>query len=127
MRRGDISKTDAGGVILSISDFDGLPFQVNLSQEGDFVTIGSLTVQSIAKNPSQPSSSLMNVELQSIEYTYQREDTGTRVLPKLVNSIFSVVPVDGTVEITNEPFLTLTQLDAQLFAISPSRARHRNE
>ncbi|MGE0641114.1 MAG: hypothetical protein AB7G12_00220 [Thermoanaerobaculia bacterium] len=106
-------KVDAGGVLLSISDFDGLPISVSASGGGGFATIGSLTIQNIAKNTSQPTSSLMNVELQSLEFTYTRDDAGTRVPPKLIDYGFGVIPVDGTIDINGQPFMRPDQFDAQ--------------
>lgn len=110
---GDISETDSGGVLLSISDFDGLPTFVDVSASGGVATIGTITVQNIAKNPSTGTSSLMNVEVQSIEFTYTRDDTGTRLPPKLIEYNFGVVPVDGTSVYDNQPFLRPAQFEAQ--------------
>jgi hypothetical protein len=106
-------KTDGGGVLLSVSDFDGLPIVVSAS--ASIAQIEELTIQNIAKNPNANTSSLMNVELQSIEFSYTREDTGTRVPPPFVDSLFGVIPVDGTIVINNQPFMRFAQLDAQPF------------
>ena len=57
---GDLSKTDSGGVTLSITDFDGLPISVSASS-GDLAQIGSLTVSNVAVNPSATTSDLMIV------------------------------------------------------------------
>jgi hypothetical protein len=108
-------KTDAGGVILSISHFDGLPLGVSasLGEMHGNNDIGTLTVQNIAKNISQPTSDLMNVEIHSYEVTYTREDTGTRMPPKLVQAIFGVAPVNGTYTLNNGPFLRDDQFNNQ--------------
>jgi hypothetical protein len=106
-------EVDAGGVILSISDFDGLPIALSVNGSGDIAQIGSLTIQSISKNPGGPTGPLMNVEMQSFEFTYTREDTGTRTPPKLVHSGFGVVPINGTMEVLNQPFMLAEQFDAQ--------------
>ena len=105
-------KTDAGGVILSIFDFDGLPLTVSASDPNTAVIL-KVTVQNIAKNTSQPTSDLMNVEIHSYEITYTREDTGTRTPPKLVQAIFGVAPVNGTYVLNNFPFMRDDQFNNQ--------------
>jgi hypothetical protein len=105
--------TDDGGILLSISNFNGLPTSVSSSDTT--ATIGTITVQSIVKNPGQGSSQLMNVEIDSYEVTYQRADLGTRVPPRLKNFIFGSIPVGGTFTLSNGPFLRLDQLEGQPF------------
>lgn len=107
---GDISKTETGGVLLSITDFDGLPISISASA-GDIAQIESLTVSNVAKNPNGTTSELMNVEIQSYEVTYSRADTGTRVPPKLVNYIFGIAPVNGTFQLDNGPFMRAEQFN----------------
>lgn len=106
-------RTDGGGVLLSISDFDGLPIQVsaNGAFAVGFVSIDQITVQNITKDPGQPTSDLMNVEMKSYEVTFSRADTGTRVPPPLVRQILGLAPVNGTETYDNLPILTLEQLD----------------
>src|SRR6187455_96410 len=108
-------KVDGGGVLLSLSDFDGLPIIISASGDCCQVGVGTMTLTSIAKNPDAPTSSLMNVEIQSYEVTYTREDTGNRVPPKLVQSIFGVVPVGGTSTLDNYPVLREDQFNNQPF------------
>ena len=69
-----------GGVILSITDFDGLPIQVsvNTTAEAGFVQIGQLVMQNIAANPTGNTSSLMDVEIERYEVGFTRADLGTR-------------------------------------------------
>ncbi len=110
---GDLSDTDSGGVLLSVSNFDGLPGFVSVSASGGVATIGSITVQNIAKNPATGTSNLMNVEVQSFEFTYTRDDTGTRVPPKLIEYAFGVVPVNGSFNYNNQQFLRPAQFEAQ--------------
>jgi len=102
-------KTDGGGVLLSISDFDGLP--INVSASSSLAQIESITVQSVVKDPFGSTSDLMNVELQSYEVVFTRADTGTRNPPKLVEAIFGVVPVGGTFELENGPFMRIDQFN----------------
>ena len=105
--------TDDGGILLSISSFNGLPVTVSASSTS--AAIGTVTVQSIVKNPGQGSSQLMNVEIDSYEVTYQRADLGTRVPPRLKEFLFGSVPVGGTFTLNNGPFLRIDQLDGQPF------------
>lgn len=107
-------KTDGGGILLSITDFDQLPITVAMNSPNllEDVQIGSLTITSVVKDPFGSSGDLMNVELDSYEVTYQREDTGTRVPPKLVQQIFGSVPAAGTDTISNLPFMGFDQLES---------------
>lgn len=90
------SRTDRseGGVLLSITDFNGVPVRVNVNA-ANLVQIGSITIQNIPKNQSANTSPLMNVEMQSYEVRYERVDGGTRLPPPLVEGIFGVAPVNG--------------------------------
>jgi hypothetical protein len=105
-------RTDTGGVLLSVSDFDGLPFAISVNDEGfpGFVQVDSLTIQSVVLNPSAPSSSLMDVELRSYQVRYRRVDTGTRTPRPLVNAFFGNVPSGGTDTINNLVLLGPEQL-----------------
>lgn len=107
------SRTDRseGTVLLSISDFDGLPVSVSVTS-GPF-SIGQLTIRNIAKDPTGTTSSLMDVELRSFQVTYRRRDTGSRTPPVLSQTIFGNVPVNGTETILNLPFLTSDQTLSQ--------------
>lgn len=108
-------KTDGGGVLLSISDFDQVPVSVSVSGATDAgeVPISLLVIQSVAKDPDGTTSALMDVEIQSYEVTFSRADSGTRLPQKLVRGIFGTVPVNGTTEFENLPILTLDQLTQQ--------------
>lgn len=108
-------KVDAGGVILSLSDFDGLPIFVSATGDCCSVAVETMTLQSISKNPSGPTGPLMNVEIQSYEVIYTREDTGTRTPPRLVQSIFGVVPIGGTSQLDNYPVIREDQFNSQPF------------
>jgi hypothetical protein len=109
------SSTDRseGTVLLSITRFDGLPSIVSLSSTPPPVTIDTLTLRNIPKNPSGTTSDLQSVELRSYEASFRRRDTGTRVPPPLVARIFGVVPVNGTFDLLNLPILTSDQILSQ--------------
>jgi hypothetical protein len=104
------SRTDRseGTVLLSVSDFDGLPVQISTT-DGPF-SIDQVQIRNVAKDPTGTTSALMDVELRSYEVTYRRRDTGTRVPPSMVQTIFSVVPVNGTISLDNVPFMLTDQV-----------------
>jgi hypothetical protein len=108
-------QVDGGGVLLSLTDFDGLPVIVSANGNCCQVVIENMTLESIPKNPSGPTGPLMNVEIQSYEVSFTREDTGTRVPPRLVQSIFGVVPVGGTSDLENYPIMREDQFNNQPF------------
>ena len=100
---------DEGGVILTISDFDGLPvlFQVNGQ---DLFQVGELTLSNIPKDPNGLTSSLMDIELRSFEVTFTRADAGTRTPTARVEAFFSNVRVSGTSVIDNLDLMDAEQL-----------------
>ena len=107
---GDLGRTDGGGVTLSITDFDGLPISISASAESPGPsTIGQITISNVAIDPSGTTSDLMNVELQSIELSFTRADRGTRLPPRFIDFIFGIIPVNGTIQITNQPYLKSDQ------------------
>ena len=108
------SRTDRseGTVLLSISDFNGLPFAVSLGDGEPPVipaTIEEIELRNVAKDPNGTTSDLQDVELRRYEVRYRRRDTGTRVPPPTVQGIFGIVPVGGTTDLSNVPFLFADQ------------------
>ena len=109
-------KVDAGGVILSVSDFDGLPAEVSvfgMQLAGSVLTIGEITIENRPKNLTQPTSALMSVEMQSYEVTFSRADTGTILPPPLVQPIFGVTPVGGEQRYENLRVLGIDQVESR--------------
>ena len=104
------SRTDTseGSVILSVSGFDGLPQGVSVTAGP--TTIEEITISNFAKDPNGTVSDLQSVELRAYEVRFARRDTGTRVPTPFVQSIFSLVPANGTVVINGLQFLTPDQL-----------------
>lgn len=106
------SKTPHGveqsGVILSITDFDGLPIQVSVNAvaPGGFLQIDTLVLQNIAADPTGTTSSLMNVEIERYEVGFTRADEGTRTPQPTVRGIFGTVPVNGTLQYDNLPIMS---------------------
>ena len=104
-------RTDGGGIILSITDFDGLPIAVAVNAGNGFVQLGEIQVSSVIKDPDLIGSALMNVEISSFEVTYTRADTGTRLPPKFVRGLFGVVPAGGVFTVENLPVMAPEQFD----------------
>jgi hypothetical protein len=101
-------KTDGGGVLLSVSDFDAPPVVVSVNSvsdpvNGGLIAIEEITIENVVKNPTGTTSDLMNVELQSYEVIFSRIDGGSRVPPPYTRGIFGVVPVNGTMTIDGLP------------------------
>jgi hypothetical protein len=108
------SRTDRseGTVLLSVSDFSGLPVSVSLRTGGPF-QIDRVTIRNIAKDPTGTTSDLQTVELRSYEVRFRRRDTGTRLPPPAVQAIFGTVTVNGTKDVINVPFLLSDQILSQ--------------
>lgn len=104
------SRTDgsAGGVILSITDFDGLPVQISVNNPAQ-LSIDSITIQNLPVNPNSGTTNLMNVEMKTYEIQYSRNDGGSRLPPPLVQGIFGVTPINGQNVYNNLPLLTAEQ------------------
>lgn len=101
-----------GGVILTVTDFDGLPQQASVNGLGfpPLLTLEEITIENLPKDPNGNTSDLMNVEMQSYEVVYRRVDTGTRVPTPLVRSIFGVAPVNGQIVYENLPLMGTEQI-----------------
>ena len=106
-------RTDSGGVVLSITDFDELPIAVSVNSTGAFVTVGEINVENVSANPNGVTSDLMNVEIVSYEVLYSRADGGTRVPSKYVRGIFGVAPVGGELTIEGLPVMGPDQLTTE--------------
>lgn len=99
-----------GNVILTITGFDGLPFQVSVNG-ATAVQVEEFELSNFPKDPAGVTSNLMDIELRSFEVVFTRADRGTRRPPTHVGGIFGAVPVGGTDTIDNLPILILEQLD----------------
>lgn len=106
------SRTDRseGTVLLSVSDFDGLPISISLGDGNAPFVVEEIELRNVAKDPNGTTSDLMDIELRSYEVRYRRRDTGTRVPPPTVQGIFGIVPVGGTTDLVNVPFLFTDQI-----------------
>jgi hypothetical protein len=100
---------DEGSVILSITDFDGLPIRVNVNNS-DLVQVEEFELRNSAKDPTGTTSSLQDIEIRSMEVTYTRADRGTRNPPTRVSGLFGIVTVNNTTIYNNLPIMGLDQL-----------------
>ncbi len=101
-------ETDSGGVLLEV-EFTSTVLTVGVEQS-DTVRIPTITISSIVANPTGGTSSLMDVQLRSLEVTYSRADTGTRVPPPYFFNIIGTVPVEGTLTLSNFPIMSVEQM-----------------
>ncbi len=101
-------ETDSGGVLLEV-EFTSTVSQVGV-EENEEVAIPTITVNSVVADPTGGTSSLMDVQLRSLETTFIRADTGTRVPPPYFFNIISTVPVGGTLTMTNFPIMGVEQM-----------------
>ena len=92
----EIEETDTGGVFLELSLGDTFPFRVPVN--GNDTLQLDFEIQSIVQNPARPTSSLMNVQVESLQVTFQRIDGGTRVPPPFFRHLTGVVPVGGSLD-----------------------------
>lgn len=108
---GRTDRTDGGGILLSISDFDGLPISLAVNSSDGFLQVGEIQVTSVIKNPDVVGSVIMNVEIESYEVTFTRGDQGTKLPPKFVRGLFGVVPAGGSFTVENLPVLAPEQFN----------------
>lgn len=114
-------RQDDGGVILSFTDFDGLPASVSVNnpsgvvcsrtaQAGCVVSIETVILRSIVKNPNAPTSELMSVEFTGYEVRFNRRQPGSRTPPPFFQNIFGSVSPGGTTTFDNIPIMGPGQL-----------------
>lgn len=107
-------ETDTGGILLEV-EFDQSTFRIGVN-DTDLVTLPQVTIDSIVSRPGGGSSSLMDVQLNTIELTYQRADTGTRVPLPFVYNVVGTVPAGGQLSYSNIPIMTVEQLRGEPLA-----------
>jgi hypothetical protein len=104
----DLETTDTGGVLLKV-EFTNLPGRIGVN-ENDSVAIGTIDIESVVLNTAAGTSSLMDVLISVYEVTFTRADTGTRTPPAFVFSRAGVIPVGGTLTLTNFPIMSVEQM-----------------
>lgn len=108
-------QTDSGGVILE-AEFaaTNVPFRFSVNGDvADFqaAVAGTLTITSIVPNiENSATSSLMDVELEGVEFTYTRVDRGTRVPSPFFFNLLGTVPTGGTLTYNGMPILSIEQI-----------------
>lgn len=107
----DLQETDSGGIALSV-EFVQFPGSVGVNDQ-DRVPISSMDINSIVLNPGSATSSLMDVEVSTMEVTFTRADTGTRVPVPYVVQLLGTVPVGGTLSYTGVSVLGVEQMRAE--------------
>ncbi|HYU33801.1 MAG TPA: hypothetical protein VEW48_16740 [Thermoanaerobaculia bacterium] len=98
-----------GTVLLSITDFDGLPLVVSASAS-TVVQADEIVLRNVPKDPTGTTSDLQSIEIRSYEIRFVRRDTGTKVPPSLVQGWFGLVPVGGNATLNNVPILMADQM-----------------
>lgn len=106
---GDRVDDTEGGVILTVSDFDGLPVRASVNAS-DILQVDTIDIDNVPKDPNGTTSTLMDVEMRSYEVVYERVDGGTNNPPPMVQSIFGVVPVGSNTTYDNLVIMTAGQL-----------------
>ncbi|MEM1202786.1 MAG: hypothetical protein AAGN66_06110 [Acidobacteriota bacterium] len=101
-------ETDSGGVLLEVEFVDSI-FRVGVN-DTSLVSIPTVTIDSIVARPGGSTSELMNVQLDVIEVTFSRADTGTRVPLPFVFNVIGTVPVGGTLSYNDLPIMSSDQL-----------------
>ncbi len=100
-------QTDSGGVLLEV-EFTNTVLVVGV-EETETLTIPTIIVNSIVANPTATTSSLMDVQLRTLEVNFSRADSGTRVPPPFFWNIIGTVPVDGSLTLNNFPIMSTEQ------------------
>jgi hypothetical protein len=101
---------DSGGVLLRVSNFDGLPLAVSVSSSAGLVTIDSITLSNIVANPNSPTTDLQSIQVRQAEITFRRRDTGQRLPPPFIETQSLFVPVGSTATLLGLPILRSTHL-----------------
>lgn len=100
-------ETDTGGVLLEV-EFTSTVLLVGV-EENPVLNIPTITINSVIADPTGGSSSLMDVQLRTLEVTFSRADSGTRVPPPYFANIIGTVPAGGTLTLSNFPIMSLEQ------------------
>ncbi len=101
-------ETDTGGVLLEV-EFTSTNLRVGV-EETETLLIPTITINSIVANPTATTSSLMDIQLRTLEVTFTRADTGTRVPPPFFANVIATVPVGGTATLSNFPIMSTEQM-----------------
>ncbi len=100
-------QTDSGGVLLE-TQFISTILRAGV-EETEILSIPTITITSITVDPAATTSSLMDVQLRTLEVTFARADSGSRVPPPYYFNIIETVPVGGILTLTNFPIMSVAQ------------------
>ena len=104
-----VDEVDSGGVLLEV-EFEETLFRIGVNSTS-LVQIPSININSIIARPSGAGSQLMDVQLDLLEVSFTRLDTGTRVPPPFYLNVISTVPAGGTLTYDDLPIMSLDQLN----------------
>lgn len=104
----EIQENDSGGIVLTVA-FTVSPTIIGVNDQ-DRVTIGTMDIDSIVVNQTAATSELMDVEVSTMEVTFTRADSGSRVPVPYVVQLLGTVPVGGTLTYSNLPVLGIEQM-----------------
>lgn len=107
-------QVDSGGILLEVEfAADGIPVRVSVNNAvlTGMVQVPTTNILSIVANPTGDTSSLMDVDLESVEVTYERVDSGTRVPQPYVLNLLGRIEVGSTLTYNNLPVLSRDQLE----------------
>ncbi|MEL7060050.1 MAG: hypothetical protein AAGN46_08500 [Acidobacteriota bacterium] len=105
-----VEETDQGGVILQVEIDPVLIFAGVNDGDGDAAPFDTLTITNNPARPNGNTSTLMDVNVDTLEVTYTRADTGTRVPPPFVFRLAGIAPINGTLVIQNGFLLSRDQV-----------------
>ena len=121
-------KTDQGGVIIVISDFDLPDLPGTMSVAAWYPVVfgpdSSITVRSQSRNPNNTTSQLMDVLIEGYEVSFTRGDFGTRVPPTLTEPVGGLVPIGGTMTLTGIALMRYDQFESSV--LRDMRLQHRD-
>ncbi|MCP4662593.1 MAG: hypothetical protein GY856_44930 [bacterium] len=108
-------QVDSGGILLEVEfAADGIPVRVSMNSEAavaGMVQVPTTNIISIVADPTGDVSSLMDVDLEAVEVTYERVDSGTRVPQPYVLNLLGRITVGATLTYQNLPVMSADQLE----------------
>lgn len=107
-------QVDSGGVLLEVEfAADGIPVRVSVNDATltGLVQVPTTNILSVVADPTGDVSQLMDVDLEAVEVTYQRVDSGTRVPQPYVLNLLGRITVGGTLTYQNLPVMSRDQLE----------------
>ena len=110
----NVGEVDTGGVALQVEFVDSV-FRVGVN-DTDILALPTIQIDNITTRPGGATSSLMDVDLNTVEIVYSRADTGTRVPVPFVFNVVGLVPSGGQLTFNDLPVMTVDQLRGEPLA-----------